>query len=216
MLLYFGIRMSSLANVQNDRGASVGVMGGSFDPVHIGHLAVALDALEQCCLDQVLWIPAASAPLRGDWPRAQAVDRLAMVRLAVAGMPRFVVDDCEIERGGTSYAWETVRVLKQRHPEFQLKWIIGADQLAQINSWHRIGELARTIEFIVASRPNSPVDSPSATAALNLHFLKPRAFSISSTEIRTRIGSGLPIDPFVPAAVRDYIYEKRLYTNTDQ
>lgn len=186
-------------------------MGGSFDPVHNGHLAIAIDALEQCLLDHVLWIPAATAPLRDSGPRVSGEARLEMVRLAIAGISGFSVDGCEIERGGVSYAVETAGVVQRKHPGSQLFWIIGEDQLGRLASWHRIQDLAGIVEFIVASRPNSSVDRSVAGMKLAAHYLKAREMDVSSTEIRQRIAAGKPVGHMVPSAVLDYIFSRKLY-----
>lgn len=189
-------------------------MGGSFDPVHNGHLMVAVDAMEQCALDEVVWIPAANAPLRDSGPVASAAARLEMVRLAIRGITQFNVDSCEIERGGTSYAVDTAADLRHRHGGARLFWIIGADQLSRLPRWHKVGELAKAVGFIVANRPDCAVDQPIANLAVHAHYLNKRSIGVSSTEIRQRIACGKTIAPFVPKAVQDYIFNHKLYQHS--
>lgn len=201
-------------NAARPMGKRVGIMGGSFDPVHNGHLIIAVDALEQCALDHVLWVPAAAAPLRESGPVAAAAARLEMVRLAIDGIPAFSVDRCEVDRGGTSYAWDTATALQQRQSGARLYWIIGADQLSRLPAWHRIDDLAGVVDFIVANRPNCPVDQSVAATNLRLHHLRSRSVGVSSSEIRQRLASGQTIAPFVPTAVKDYIFHHHLYIKT--
>jgi nicotinate-nucleotide adenylyltransferase len=130
----------------------IGFLGGSFDPVHLGHLAIAQDALEGAGLDRVDFIPAAVSPLKGRELTATAAQRLEMVRLAIAGDARFGVLDLELRRGGTSYTVDTVRELRALFPGAELFWVIGADQLARLAEWKEIGELVRLVEFVHLAR----------------------------------------------------------------
>ena len=125
----------------------IGIFGGSFDPIHIGHLIIASDAAEQMALDRVLFIPAAQAPLKPNAPEATANDRAEMTRLAIEADPRFEVRRFEIDRGGTSFSIDTAEEIAREFPEAELFWIIGGDQARQLDQWNRIDELAKLVEF---------------------------------------------------------------------
>ena len=136
----------------------IGFLGGSFDPVHFGHLLAAQDAFEQHGLDRLILVPASQAPLKpaDDTPRAPAADRLAMLRAAVAGDRRFEVSDFELARGGVSYTIDSARHFRGLYPQDELYWIIGGDQLPHLPLWKDIAELARLVEFIFLERPGYP------------------------------------------------------------
>lgn len=191
----------------------LGFLGGSFDPVHFGHLCAAQDAYERLGLDRVYFVPAAQAPLKSDLVRASAEQRLAVLRSALGGDPRFGIADLELRRGGTSYTIDTVLALKARHPTDRLFWIIGADQLQRLSKWMRIAELAREIEFICLERPGSPSPEAPEVPGLRLHHCPGHLMEISSTEIRERVSKGLPLDCFMPHKAIVTLLENRLYTN---
>ncbi len=191
----------------------IGLYGGSFDPVHLGHLIVAQDAMEQLGLDRICFIPAAQAPLREDSPAASAEDRLAMLEAATAGTPGFEVIDDELRAGGVSYTIDTVRRLKARFDRHRLYWIIGGDQLDKLPKWKDIHQLAEFVEFICIHRPEHPLNPPEDVRGVaRIHPLSVHPFSISSTEIRERCAARRPIRYFLPEAVSDYIARHQLYT----
>ncbi|MDR2513353.1 MAG: nicotinate-nucleotide adenylyltransferase [Puniceicoccales bacterium] len=191
----------------------VGVMGGSFDPPHIGHLLLAQDAQESLHLDRVVFVPAATAPLKPCPPVASAEARLAMVRAAVAGRPAWEVSAWEHQQGGTSYSLHTACHLHEYFHGAELLWIIGADQLAQLHAWHRIGELAQRVTFAVACRLGSlaGIRPAALDPAISLVELPARRMDISSTEIRQRLAQGAPVDLFLPPPLPDIIRRQGLY-----
>jgi len=190
----------------------IGFLGGSFDPVHFGHLLAAQDARERHGLDRVVFVPAFHAPLRGsDEPRAPAPDRLAMLQAAVAGDRRFEVSDFELARGGVSYTIDSARHFRGLYPQDELYWIIGGDQLPRLSLWKDVAALAKLIEFIVMERPGFSLEGAPAVPGLRLHRYEGHVFAISSTELRERAGRGLPLDYFVPPKVAALIEEKELY-----
>jgi nicotinate-nucleotide adenylyltransferase len=192
----------------------IGLYGGSFDPIHQGHLIAAQDALEQLALDRLIFIPSAQAPLRPDTVRASAQDRMEMIRLAIRPEPRFQVSGLEIDRGGISYTFDTVSALRQQHPNDTLLWIIGQDHVAKLNDWRRIEELAALTEFAYLRRPGSPELTDSSTpniSGLRLHPLRSHQVEISSTEIRQRIHEKRPLHFLLPDLVIRYIYDRDLY-----
>jgi nicotinate-nucleotide adenylyltransferase len=185
----------------------VGIFGGTFDPVHHGHLLMAQEALEQLGLDRLLFIPAAVSPFKQDRvPGATADQRLAMIRLATAPEPRFVVDDRELRRGGPSYTVDTVRSLLEDHPGVRFILLIGSDQLPQLGQWRGITELKNLVDFAILTRG----DDSSLIGASDFPRVI-RRIDLSSTEIRNRLASGLSVRLMVPAEVYQYIMTEHPY-----
>ncbi|MEI9998302.1 MAG: nicotinate (nicotinamide) nucleotide adenylyltransferase [Verrucomicrobiota bacterium] len=201
--------MSSARRVPRLR---LGVYGGTFDPVHLGHLILARDALEQLRLHAVLFVPAARSPFKSRGPRATDAQRLAMLRLALRGegKEKFWLSRCELDRPAPSYAIDTAAELKDAFPRAQLVWLIGADQLAGLHRWHRAKELARAVTFAVLPRGEAAPATPQLDATV-LGLPHPRRIDISATEIRRRVKARLPIAHLVPAPVAAYIRRHRLY-----
>ena len=190
----------------------VGLLGGSFDPVHCAHLALARAALDALGLDGIRWIPAGRAWQKARLPSA-AADREAMLRLALDGEARYAIERCERERAGPSDTVDTVAELHAREPRAAWFLIVGQDQWARFDTWHRWRELLRRVTVAVAARAGEAPCVPTAVMAE-----KPRvaevplpAMAVSSTDIRARAAAGLPLDALVPAAVARYIEERRLY-----
>lgn len=187
----------------------IGIFGGSFDPIHLGHLLVAQAAVEELRLDRLYFIPAARSPFKPENEPAPAAERLRLLRLALAGKTDCAVDEQEIKRGGTSYTIDTVGDYANRFPSAELFCLIGADNAASLSSWREAGKLARLAEFVVIPRPGeSPATFPSPFRS---RTLKGFAFDVSSSQIRARVKAGLPIDPLVPPAVAEAIRNYRLY-----
>ena len=192
---------------------ALGILGGSFDPIHLGHLIVARDAVEQFSLDRLFFVPAAQAPLKDRRPPgASAVDRLAMVRRAIAGEPCFGCLDVEVLAGGMSYTVDTVRWLRCQWPGVRFYCLIGVDQAAQLDRWRSIEELAVGVEFIVADRPGCLDPIPArGIPGLRQHRLEARAVAMSSTEVRQRLQQGLSIRYLIHETTAAYIQEHQLY-----
>jgi nicotinate-nucleotide adenylyltransferase len=187
----------------------IGLLGGSFDPVHLGHLLVAQAAIEELGLDRLFFIPAAQSPFKPDDKPAPAAERLRLLRLALAGKTNCEVDEQEIRRGGISYSVETLRDYARRFPKAELFYLIGADNVANLNEWRKADELAKLAEFVALPRPDeSPVNFPPPFRG---RTLKGFPLGVSSSQIRTRIKSGFPIDHLVPPFVAEAIYSARLY-----
>ena len=193
------------------RRVKIGFLGGSFDPIHFGHLIAAQDAYEQHRLDRLFLVPAAQAPLKSDDVQCSVEDRLAMLQAAVEWDQRFEISDYELRKGGMSYTIDSARHFRERFPHDQLYWIIGGDQLPKLHLWKDIGELARLVEFIFLERPGHPVKAEPAVPGLRLHRCDGHLVEISSTELRARIRGGLSLDYFVPHKAIVHIAEKRLY-----
>jgi nicotinate-nucleotide adenylyltransferase len=187
----------------------IGLFGGSFDPVHLGHLLVAQAACEEFKLDRLFFIPAAQSPLKPEQVPAPAELRLRMLRLALAGETKCEVDDQEIRRGGPSYTIETVRAYHQRYPKATLFYIIGADHVPLLPKWRAANELAALVEFLVVPRPGDP--PVSAKPPFRIQNLVGIPFAVSSSQIRARVKAGQPIQHLVPAAVAETIGNSGLY-----
>jgi len=187
----------------------IGIFGGSFDPVHLGHLLVAQAAVEELGLTRIFFIPAAQSPFKPDSKQAPDAARLQLLRLALAGKTNCEVDDQEIRRGGVSYTVDTLRDHAERFPGAELFYLIGADNVAKLPLWREPGELARLAEFVVIPRPGQ-VDS-AFPAPFRGRFLRGFPFAVSSSQIRARIKAGLPVDHLVSAAVAEAVRNNQLY-----
>jgi nicotinate-nucleotide adenylyltransferase len=198
----------------------VGVFGGSFDPVHNGHLRVAEACRRAVPLDEVLFLPAATQPLKPQGPRALTADRMAMLELAVAGRDGLRVSDLEVARGGVSYTVDTLRQLAGAGPRDELFLIVGTDALSDLPNWRSPYEICSLATLLVVERPGTPTSERLSLghpgegdrfkeARLIRVPLEP--LDISSSEIRGRIARGEPIDELVPAGIAEYIAERGLY-----
>ncbi len=191
----------------------IGFLGGSFDPVHFGHLLAAQDALEQFPLDRLILMPAAQAPLKPNDVQSSAEDRLAMLRAATEWDRRFELSDFELRRGGISYTIDSARHFRALYPNDELYWVIGGDQLPNLHQWKDIGELAKLVQFIFLERPGYPVKARVEIPGLSLHRCDGHLLAISSTELRERTRRGRSLDYFVPHKAIVYIRERGLYLN---
>lgn len=189
----------------------IGLLGGSFDPVHLGHLAAATDAHSALALDQVWFLPAAQAPLKSLAPQAPANHRLALLQLALQPHPAFTVCQHELRQGGLNYTFDTVTHLKNTHPDHHFFWIIGADHLATLPRWHRAADLAQAIEFICLDRPGSLHLPAPDLPGLHLHRVTGQRIEVSSTSLRTLLAAGQDVSAYVPNITIEYLLQNRLY-----
>lgn len=189
----------------------IGFLGGSFDPVHFGHLIAAQDVLEQYKLDRLIMVPAAQAPLKPKDVASSREDRLAMLLAAVEWDHRLEVSDYELAKGGISYTIDSVRHFREKFPHDELSWIIGGDQLPLLPLWKDIDQLAQMIDFIFLERPNHPSKPHSDIPGLRLHRCDGHLIEISSSELRERVQEGLSLHYFCPQKVIAYIEAKNLY-----
>jgi nicotinate-nucleotide adenylyltransferase len=187
----------------------IGLLGGSFDPPHNGHLLAAGDAMDALRLDCVVFIPAAVQPLKADQKATASEDRLEMTRRLVAGVPGFEVNAIEIERGGLSYTVDTLSSLAVQMQSSELFWLIGADGLRTFAKWRSPEKIVELATVVVMRRAG---DAPDVSGLPGPPMLiETRRFDISSTEIRQRVREGKSIRGFVPDAVADYIASAGLY-----
>lgn len=199
------------------RPARLGIMGGTFDPIHIGHLSVADQVREALGLDAVLFIPAGVPVFKRDRRVAPAADRLAMCRLAVADNPFFDVSDIEIRRGGDTYTVDTLREMRAHYPDNVEFWfIIGADAVASISLWRESDAIAQLCKLAAVTRPGFQLDSATRAqvdeaGAFDVRYLQATALSVSSSDLRERLEQSLSIRYLTTDGVCDYIREKGLY-----
>ena len=196
----------------------IGIMGGTFDPIHLGHLATAESVRELFALEEILFIPAARPPHKLSRPVTDEHHRLAMTILATRTNKFFRVSDMELRRTGFSYTLDTMDELhKQFDNSTELFFIIGADSLADLSKWHEAKKLVARSHFIATTRPGTDVDFSStekffgAKASEHIHRVTTPAIEISSTEIRQRVKLGRSIKYLVPEAVEEYILREGLY-----
>jgi nicotinate-nucleotide adenylyltransferase len=181
----------------------IGILGGTFDPIHHGHLILARDALEQLGLESVIFIPAAISPHKlGRKPTVNEA-RLAMVGAALEDEPHFCFDSMELERPAPSYTVDTMEALKARQPDAEFVCLIGEDNVAQLPTWHRFSDLAKIAEFAVLDR--------TGLKSMHPYPIIRRHLDISATDIRNRVARGQSIRYLVPPAVEKIIHERQLY-----
>ncbi len=187
----------------------IGLFGGSFDPVHLGHLLVAQAAGEELALERLFFIPAAQSPFKPASQPATAALRWRMLRLALAGKPNCEIDAQETERGGISFTIDTVRDYTRRFPQSELFYLIGADHVPTLPKWREAEELAHLMQFVVIPRPGEiPATLP---LPFRIQVLGGWPLQLSSSQIRARVQSGQPIDHLVPFGVGEVIREAGLY-----
>jgi nicotinate-nucleotide adenylyltransferase len=198
----------------------IGVFGGTFDPVHVGHLILAEQCREQGRLDEVWFIPAARPPHKRHYPVTPFRYRVEMLELAVASNPAFRIDDLEDERPGPSYTVDTLAELARRHPDREWWLMIGSDSLAEMHEWHDPAGIVRQAGLLVRARENAPVLSMDEVraalhlpddVALRMEVVIAPLIEISSRDLRRRAAQGQSLRYLVPRAVECYIREKGLY-----
>ena len=198
----------------------LGLFGGSFDPVHYGHLLLAESARESCQLDQVWLIPAATPPHKLERSMSSSADRIAMLELAIGGQQQLLVSSMEIDRGGISYTVDTLRHVKQLQPEAELLFLMGADSLVELPTWREPAEICSLSTPIVVRRAGSPapdftglrelVGESRAKQIAEQQFEMP-VVELSSTDLRQRAAEGRSLRYRTPRAVEAYIEQHQLY-----
>ena len=194
-----------------------GIFGGSFNPIHYGHLMICEYIKEEMDLDKVIFIPTGNPPHKE--LELSAKDRYEMVRLAISPNPDFEISDIETTRVKKSYTVDTIRELKKIYKEEKLYFLIGLDSLFQLKTWMKIGDLSQEIEFVVALRPgyldkeevNKEIDFLRENFGTKINLIKTPLYEISSTDLRDRIREGKSLRYLIPKKVLDYIEESGFY-----
>jgi nicotinate-nucleotide adenylyltransferase len=190
----------------------VGVFGGTFDPPHLGHLVAASEAAFRCALDEVVFVPTGDPWQKHHLKVTDAAVRLAMTRLAVESDPLFRVSTCDIERAGATYAVDTVADVRGEYDEdVELYFVIGADSLENLHTWHRVEELSKAVRFIALNRPGHSRREVDTSFGVRVEFIDMPAVDLSSTECRQRVRDGQPIRYLVADPVEAYVREHGLY-----
>lgn len=184
----------------------VGILGGTFNPPHIGHLIIADQVKNQLDLDEVLFIPGSTPPHADKKETIEAKHRVEMVKRATEEIPYFSVDMIEINRGGVSYTYDTIIDLKKRDPDVAYYFIIGADMVMDLPNWHKIDELIQLVQFVGVNRPGYEQHAPYPVIWVDVPGIQ-----VSSTQIRQKIADHCSVQFLVPEEVLSYIAEERLY-----
>lgn len=186
----------------------LGVMGGTFDPIHNGHLVAASEVAAALGLDEVIFVPTGQP-----WQKSEVTatsDRYLMAEIATAANPRFKVSKVDIDRGGPTYTVDTLRDLQSAHPDSDLYFITGADAITSIVGWKDVSDLWNLAKFVAVTRPGHVLDLPDAPEGA-IQVLEIPALAISSTDIRERVAQGMPIWYLVPDGIVQYIAKHGLY-----
>ncbi|MCQ2363056.1 MAG: nicotinate-nucleotide adenylyltransferase [Acidaminococcaceae bacterium] len=193
-----------------------GILGGSFDPIHNGHILLAQEVRDRLQLEKVIFIPAYVAPHKIGQSFASAADRFAMTALAVEGINDFSVSDMELRRGSVSYTVDTMLELRKMYPRQEFYFIIGADSVPQLKTWNRIEELFSLVKFAAVYRPGyedvlDRAREDFGRQAERIVMVHTTEYDVSSTAIRQKVQAGQSISDMVPAAVAEYIEKNGLY-----
>ena len=189
---------------------SIAVFGGSFDPVHNGHVMIARSALAELELDRLIVMPAAQSPFKPDQTLAPAAARMEMLRAAFSGEPEIEISSWELDRGGVSYSIETLRALAAEHPEAQLFYLIGADHVATLPQWREADALAAAATFVVVPRPGAQEEA--FPQPFRGRYLQGKPMAISASEIRERLRAGWSVANFVPPPVAQLLNSMQIYS----
>jgi nicotinate-nucleotide adenylyltransferase len=195
-------------------GRRVGVMGGTFDPIHYGHLVTAEEAVAQFGLDQVVFVPTGRPWKKADRDVSPGEDRYLMTVVATASNPRFSVSRVEIDREGPTYTVDTLRLLADEHPDAELYFITGADAMLEIFDWKEAGDVLTLAHFIAATRPGYDLarfEAAAPTQHPRVSMMDIPALAISSSDIRRRVHEGRAIRYLLPEGVKSYIEKQGLY-----
>jgi len=189
----------------------LGLIGGTFDPVHKAHLVIAERVYDTCKLDRVLFVPASSPPHKNDVTITPFDHRLRMIELAIADNPQFAASSIESLRPGKSFTTDTLAEMRRLYPNAELYWIIGADSASELHTWHDPARLLKLARFIVVDRPGWSLDNVDPRLRELLMPVEMSMMDVSSTEIRARVRKGRGIRSYVPAEIAEYIETHRLY-----
>ncbi|QDT17401.1 nicotinate-nucleotide adenylyltransferase [Alienimonas californiensis] len=189
----------------------IGLFGGTFDPIHLGHLLLAEVCREELELDEVRFLPAASNPLKENGPIADGPQRCEMVQFAISGNPAFAVDRREVKRGGPSFAVDTLAEVAAENPDAELFFLMGADALADLPAWREPGRVLDLATIVAVNRGDVPAVVPPGIESNRVRFVAMPACDLSATDLRRRAAEGLSLRYRTPAAVIAYLHDKYLY-----
>ena len=202
----------------------IGVFGGTFDPVHLGHLILAEQCREQARLDQVWFVPAASPPHKLGKAITPFAQRVEMLALAIAGQPAFLINELEKDRPGPNYTVHTLEEIRRRHPDAELFLPLGSDALVELHTWREPVRILELASLLVTHRPGwEPISAEQLRASLQLppeapvrlELIEAPLIDISSSNLRRRAAAGRSIRYLVPRAVEAYIHDRRLYRTAE-
>ena len=198
--------------MDSSKKITTGILGGSFDPVHLGHLKLAQSAIESGKIDEIFFIPASQAPLRDAPVRVSSAQRLEMLKIALEKFPYpFSIEECEIQRGEISYAIDTAKFLSAKYQNRKFKWIVGADHIEKLNKWKDIDDLSKIVSFICAKRIEFNEDISALPPCVNLEFFDFTPIPHSSTKIRENLADGKRNLFMLDPNVEKFILENKLY-----
>lgn len=189
----------------------IGILGGTFDPIHLGHLVLAEQVKEKLQLDQVIFIPTAKPPHKTKRRLSPAKDRFHMTRLGLEGNPKFLVSDLELKRGGLSYTIDTLRQLEKLYPDREMYFLTGSDILDEIHTWKDPEQIYKRVKVVIAIRPGFDRFDPENQFAQKSIIVPITGIDISSSKIRAMVAKGESIRYLVPTKVEEYISKKKLY-----
>lgn len=190
----------------------IGILGGTFDPPHNGHLAIAEAAIRKLKLKEIIFIPAKTPPHKSSGRISSQQDRLAMLKLAVGGRERIIISEMEFERQGPSYTVDTLAELKKGNPDDEFYFLIGADNVSEMESWHQPERIVEMTKVVAAGRPGF---SAAGRFSAMIESFDMTPVNISSTLIREKVRSGLSISGLLPPAVEEYILKRNLYKTNE-
>ena len=204
--------METLPNLQRktdpSQGSTWGILGGSFNPVHVGHLIIAESVLNSIEADGMIFVPARSHPFKTDSYLANYQDRVEMTRLAIAGNNRFRLEEAP---AGSKYTIDQIEYLRGKYPTAVFFLVLGSDIVDEFSSWYKYKKIEETLKIIVAARPGYNIEGENRDAIKSAEYVMIPQYDVSSSDIRERIRSGMSIKYMVPGAVENYLAEKRIY-----
>ena len=190
----------------------IGILGGTFDPIHTGHLVLADELREKLKLERVIFIPSASPPHKTEHELSSAAHRFEMTKLAIKGNSHFYVSDIELKREGLSYTVETLRKLKELYKDSEIYFLTGSDVLDEITTWKESDEIYRLAKMVIGIRPGFDEFDPEDHFAKRSIILRITGVNVSSSHIREKVAKSESIKYLVPSGVEEYIRRKHLYT----
>ncbi len=195
-------------------GGQWGILGGTFDPVHYGHLTLADEIQTAKNLTGILFVPSHYHPFKRNQCKASFADRVAMLKLALADYPSFGISEIETEKKLSGYTYDTIRALKEQYPDARFWFVIGADNLTQIQKWHNYEKLLREVPFLAGTRPGYAPDTPDYFPPGSIEYVQTKPVDIASSEVRKLLESKSSmqyLEKIIPLSVLEYINSRNLY-----